>query len=923
MAEKKLFLLDAYALIYRAYYAFIRNPRVNSKGLNTSAIFGFVNTLDEILKKEHPTHIAVVFDPPGGTFRNEIFPDYKANREETPEDIRKSIPIIREIISAYNIPVIELQGYEADDVIGAMAYKAALEGFSVYMMTPDKDYGQLVQSNVSIYKPSRSGNGAEIINSDNFSEKTGLAKPEYVIDMLALMGDASDNIPGCPGVGEKTALKLIEEFGSVDDIYSRIGEVKGKLKDKLVEFKEQVYLSRHLATIVTELDVEIDEEKLLIKPLNVGAMSKLFDLLEFRNIKTRILGETVQPKPIQGSLFPEFDFEEHVPTPPQSILNSIDTVAHEYYLIENEMQLASLRAALSVQKAFCFDTETTSLDIVDAELVGISICFSKGEAYYISVPDNFDEACKMVSGMNTIFSDPGVLKIGQNMKYDISVLSKYGLKLKGKLFDTMLAHYILQPELRHNMDFMAETLLGYKTVKTEELLGQKGKDQISMREVEVEKVKRYACEDADITFQLYEVLVKLLDEKKMKLLFENVEMPLVEVLSEMEMNGVSIDTEALSDYAKTLIDVIIKTEDEILKLAGYSFNIGSPKQVGEVLFDHLKIDATAKKTKSGQYGTSEEVLQKLAGKHPIVDKILEHRGLKKLLSTYVEALPQLVNSKTNRIHSSYNQAVTSTGRLSSTNPNLQNIPIRDEAGRELRKAFVPQNDEYVLVAADYSQVELRLMAHLSADPNMLEAFRNGEDIHAATAAKIYGVAIAEVTSEMRRKAKTANFGIIYGISAFGLAERLNISRSEAKELIDGYFNTYPKVQKYMEHAISKAREEGFVETIYGRRRYLADINSRNAVVRGMAERNAINAPIQGSAADVIKIAMVKVHKQFKAAKLKSKMIMQVHDELVFEVYKPELEHVLEIVKYEMEHAADLKLPLCVDCGVGNNWLQAH
>lgn len=924
MSDKKLFLLDAYALIFRAYYAFIRNPRVTTKGLNTSAIFGFTNTLDELLRKENPNYIGVVFDPPGPNFRHEMFEDYKANRDATPEDIKLAVPYIKAILDAYNIPVIEIPGFEADDVIGTLANKAQVEGFDVYMMTPDKDFGQLVQERVKMYKPAKSGNDAEVWGVDEINERYGLKHPKQVIDILALMGDAADNIPGCPGIGEKTAMKLISEYGSVDGLYENIDKLKGKQKENLENFKEQVYLSRQLAIIKIDVDVKFDAKALIKEDINREKLAQLFEELEFRTLKIRIVG-VEKKEPVQGLLFgndDEYTNAVEVVNMPSEREN-IQTRKHSYILVDTELKRASLRAELAVKKEFCFDTETTGLDPLLAELVGIAFSYEEGLAFYVPVPANQNEACDLVNEFKYFLEDESVLKIGQNIKYDILVLHKYGISVKGPVFDTMIAHYLIQPELKHNLDELAIQYLNYDTVKTEELIGKKGKNQLSMRNIEVERVKDYACEDADVTLRLKPFLEKLLKDEQITSLFYDLEMPLLLVLVKMEIAGVKLDVDALKEYSIELTTQINKLEKAIIEMAGMDFNVGSPKQVGEVLFEHLKIDEKAKKTKSGQYSTSEDVLVKLRGKHDIIDKILDFRGLKKLLNTYVDALPELIFSKTGKIHTSYNQAIAATGRLSSTNPNMQNIPIRDDAGRELRKAFVPSDDEHLFFSADYSQVELRLMAHMSSDPNMLEAFNNNEDIHAATAAKIYGVPLNEVTSDMRRKAKTANFGIIYGISAFGLAERLNIPRSEAKQLIDGYFATYSNVKAFMDKSIKDARDKGYVITILGRRRYLPDINSRNGMVRGMAERNAINAPIQGSAADIIKKAMVQIQKRFEAENLKSTMILQVHDELNFDVFKPELETVKQIVVEEMEHACELSVPLTVDCGSGINWLEAH
>jgi DNA polymerase I len=946
MDDNRLFLLDAYALIFRAYYAFIRNPRVTTKGLNTSAIFGFTMALEELLNKEKPSHIGVVFDPPGPNFRHQMFADYKANRDETPEDIKKAVPYIKSIIEAYNIPVVQVDGYEADDVIGTLALNAAGKGYRVYMVTPDKDFGQLVTQNVFMYKPAKSGGDVEIWGVNEVNERFGLHNPMQVIDILGLMGDAADNIPGCPGIGEKTAIKLIQEFGSIDNLYANTDKLKGKQKENIENFKEQVYLSRNLAVIKTDVSVAFNESALKQGEPNRQALSALFDELEFRTLKTRVLGEEVsQPvvvKPVQqkaqmGSLFdddqmynipqpvavPEIQNDAPVNERTDTEMESIQTHGHDYILVDDDQKLASLRAALAVSESFCFDTETTGLDPLAAELVGMAFCYSGGLAFYVPVPADKDEAKKLVNTFRHVLEDKNKTIIGQNIKYDILVMHKYGISITGMVFDTMIAHYLIQPELKHNLDELAFQYLNYKTITTEELIGKRGKDQLSMRDVDVELVKDYACEDAEVTFRLVPYMKKGLAEQQIEKLFYEIEMPLLLVLCRMELTGMSVDMDVLKTYSVELTGQINALERDIIQMAGIEFNVGSPKQVGEVLFDRLEIDKKAKTTKSGQYSTSEEVLMKMRGKHPIIDKILEFRGLKKLLNTYVDALPELINSATGRVHTSFNQAVAATGRLSSTNPNMQNIPIRDEAGREIRKAFVARDANHLFFSADYSQVELRLMAHMSQDKNMMEAFVNGEDIHAATAAKIYGIPLNEVTSDMRRKAKTANFGIIYGISAFGLSERLNIPRSEAKELIDGYFELYKGVKEYMDKSIADARDKGYVTTLLGRRRYLTDINSRNAVVRGVAERNAINAPIQGSAADVIKIAMVRIAKRFADENLRAAMTLQVHDELNFDVPKEELEKVNAIVIHEMENAVSLSVPLLVDCGFGDNWLEAH
>ncbi|MCW3807573.1 DNA polymerase I [Plebeiibacterium marinum] len=919
---KRLFLLDAYALIYRAYYAFIRAPRINSKKLNTSAIYGFTNSLLEVLQKEKPTHLAVAFDPAGPTFRHEMYEPYKAQREATPEDIKLAVPYIKQLLDALNIPVLEVMGYEADDVVGTVSLQAEKAGFEVLMMTPDKDYAQLVTEKVKMYKPRTKGGGMDILGIAEVQEKFGVTEPKQVIDILALMGDASDNIPGCPGIGEKGAKDIIEKYKNIEGIYERIDEFKGKRKENLVNFKEQIELSYTLATINQEVPIEFDEEALKVSEPDKDKLFPLLEELEFKSMLPRFGAPVPQAiVPTQGDLFGQPQVEE---TPGiTSSFKTIEDTEHTYYLVNNEQAYASLAAELSVQKEFCFDTETTSLDAISAELVGISFSWKKNEAYYVPIPENIDEAQKLAQYFKLVLEDEDILKIGQNLKYDILVLKKYGIEVKGKIFDTMVAHHLAMPGLKSSMDFMAETYLGYSPVKLESLIGKKGKNQLSFRQVEIDKAKEYAAEDADITLQLKHYLTPKLKESGLEELFYTTEMPLLLVLAEMEACGVKLDVDELNHFAIKLKNRIETLEKEIISMAGVEFNIASPKQVGEILFEHLKIDAKAKKTKSGQYSTNEETLNKLKGKHEIIDKILEFRGLKKLLNTYVEALPALVNAHTGKIHTTYNQAMVVTGRLSSTNPNLQNIPIRDEDGREIRKSFITSDENHIFLSADYSQVELRLMAHLSQDQHMLKAFNNGEDIHAATASKIYKVELDEVTDDMRRKAKTANFGIIYGISAFGLSERLNISRSEAKELIDGYFENFPQVKAYMDKSIEVAREQGFVETVFGRKRNLPDINSRNGVVRGMAERNAINAPIQGTAADIIKMAMVDIQKQLRDKHLKSRMILQVHDELNFDVAKDELEQVKKIVKESMENACKLSVPLSVDMGIGKNWHEAH
>ncbi|MFV0417922.1 MAG: DNA polymerase I [Dysgonomonas sp.] len=931
----KLFLLDAYALIYRSYYAFIKSPRVNSKGQNTSAVFGFVNTLEELLRKENPTHIAVAFDPPGGTFRHDAYEKYKAQRQETPEDIKAAVPIIKEIIAAYNIKELEVPRYEADDVIGTIAKKAEKEGFDVYMMTPDKDYGQLTSDHIFMYKPKFAGSGFDVLDAKAIMQKYELSSPCQMIDLLGLMGDASDNIPGCPGVGPKTAQKLLEEYGTIENLLEHTEDIKGTLKLRLEENKEQIMFSKFLATIKIDVPVEFKKEEYKRKDINADKIAALFEELEFRTLIARVLKKDGTPanpvrittthEAIQGDLFAELlptVNQESVDVASYSNLQELKDISHTYHLVDKEEDIADLVARIAKEHSCCFDTETTGLDPTASELVGMSFAFKEGEAYYVPVSADFKEAKRTVELFRSFFEDAKIQKIGQNVKYDIIVLKKYGIEVKGALFDTMIAHYLLNPELRHNMDYMAETYLKYKTIHIDELIGARGKNQLNMRSLAPEQIKDYACEDADITLKLKAILEKAIEKQGLEKLLYEIELPLVYVLADMEYTGVRLDTVALGEYSKILTQNLQTIESEIHKQAGAEFNINSAKQVGEVLFDTLKIVEKPKKTKTGQYVTSEETLESLKDTHPIVGQILEYRGLKKLLSTYIDALPQLVNPKDKKVHTSYNQTVTATGRLSSSNPNLQNIPIREAQGKEIRKAFIA-DEGCIFFSADYSQIELRIMAHLSKDPNMVDAFNSGEDIHAATAAKIYKIAINEVSGDMRRKAKTANFGIIYGISVFGLAERLSIPRGEAKELIDGYFETYPKVKEYMDKSISVARESNYVETVFGRKRYLPDINSRNATVRGYAERNAINAPIQGSAADIIKVAMNRIFERFGKEGIRSKMILQVHDELNFSVIENELGKVQKIVMDEMENAYKLVVPLKADCGKGKNWLEAH
>ena len=919
----KLFLLDAYALIYRSYYAFIKNPRINSKGLNTSAIVGFVNTLYEVLTKEHPTHLGVAFDPHGPTFRSEVYPAYKAQREATPEDIKKAVPIIKDLLKAWNIPILQVDGYEADDVIGTLANKAGQEGVETYMLTPDKDYGQLVTNNVFIFRP-RHGGGYETMGPEEVKAKYTIPSTEAVIDLLALMGDSADNFPGCPGVGEKTAVKLINEFGTIENLISKTDELKGALKTKIESHIEDIKMSKFLATIKTDVPIELRLDELKISEPNQEELGKLMDELEFKSLKSKILkkSENIQ-KPVNGQLdlFAEFAAEGSK-EPEFSNLETLKTVVHDYQLIENEDDLLKLRDFFLTKEILSLDTETTSTNAIDAELVGLSFAVEEHQAFYVPIPENREEAQKRVEIFRSVYENEKILKIGQNLKYDLEVLRNYDIELKGKMWDTMIAHYLIQPELRHNMDYMAEIYLNYQTIHIDELIGAKGKNQRSMRELDPKEVYEYAAEDADITLQLKNKLEPELKQQGAEKLFYEIEMPLMPVLAEMEMTGVCLDTDSLSETSKQLTQRMLDIEQRIYELAGEHFNIASPKQVGDILFDKLKIIDKAKKTKKGQYVTSEEVLQQLRHKHEIVGLILDHRGLKKLLGTYIEALPKLINPRTGHIHTSFNQTITATGRLSSSDPNLQNIPIRGEDGKEIRKAFIPEPG-CLFFSADYSQIELRVMAHLSQDPQMIEVFREGKDLHAATAANIYKKPIEEVTRDERTKSKRANFGIIYGITVFGLAERLDIPRDEAKMLIDGYFDTFPQVHDYMEKSKEVARQQGYVTTLFGRRRYLPDINSANSVVRGFAERNAINAPIQGTAADIIKVAMIHIFQRFKTEGIKSKMILQVHDELNFSVYPDEKEKVEHIVLEEMQNAFQMAVPLVADSGFGENWLEAH
>jgi DNA polymerase-1 len=917
---QKLFLLDAYALIFRSYYAFINRPIKNSKGLNTSAIFGFTVTLDEVIRKENPDYMAVVFDYPGPNFRNLMYPEYKANRLKTPEEIKISVPYIKNILEGYNIPVIEIEGYEADDVIGTLAKKGEKEGFKVFMMTPDKDYGQLVSNNIVMYKPAKANREAEILGRDEIIKQYSIQDPVQVIDILALWGDASDNIPGAPGIGEKTAKDLIIKYNSIENLFDHVHELKGKQRDSIEKNREQIILSKKLATLEINVPIHMNLQMFKRKSLNIKVLKELFTELEFRNLSNRLLTQEKLPVAEQGVLFAE-DTNPAISSEGNTRKTIRDT-DHHYTCIESENELRNLSDFLLTKDKVCFDTETTSLNTFEAELVGISFSVRKHEAWYIPFPPNRDNCIKMLEILRPVFENESILKIGQNLKYDIQVLMQYGFEVKGCIFDTMIAHYLIQPELRHSMDYLSEVYLNYTPVHIEELIGKKGKDQLSMRDVIPEKISEYAAEDADVTWQLAEIFEPELEKQGLAYLSANVEMPLITVLADMERTGIRLNTDELNDYAELLKKEINIIQEEVFQLAGKEFNISSPRQLGEILFEHLKIPARVKKTKTNQYQTGEEVLQELADKHDIIPKILDFRTLQKLLNTYVIALPALINPSTGRIHTSFEQAWVSTGRLSSKNPNLQNIPIRDERGREIRKAFIPRNEDHTMLSADYSQIELRIMAHLCEDKNMIEAFLENQDIHSATAAKIYNVPLSEVTREMRGKAKTANFGIIYGISSFGLSQRLHLSRQEASKLIEGYFMTYPYVRQYMNRNIEKAKANGYIDTILGRRRYLPEIHSANALIRGMAERNAINAPIQGSAADIIKLAMVNIYRKISMG-FRSKMILQVHDELVFDVYKPELEEIKHIVKYEMENAVPLKVPLIVDIGTGNNWLEAH
>ena len=918
----KLFLIDAYALIYRSYYAFLRNPRINSKGLNTSAIMGFCNTLNEVLTKESPTHIGVAFDH-GKTFRHDAFPEYKAQREETPEDIKLSVPLIKQILEAMHIPILQVDGFEADDIIGTVATRFGSDGIETFMLTPDKDYGQLIGPNIFMYRP-RHGGGYEIIGEKEVGDKYGIPTPAQVIDLLALMGDTADNFPGCPGVGEKTAAKLINQFGSIDNMLQHTDEIKGKLREKVENAVEDIKMSKFLATIRTDVPMQLDLDELKVEQPDEAKLRTIFEELEFRTLINKFLNKgEVKSKTDnnQLDLFAENTANESS-EPKIAKYESIKTTQHEYQLVENEGELRQLCDFFITKEFVSIDTETTSTDAISAELVGLSFSAEESKAFYVPVPANYEEALKVIQIFKPLYESDKIMKIGQNIKYDYEVLTRYGVTIQGKMFDTMIAHYLIQPELHHNMDYLAETLLGYQTIHIEELLGPKGKKQKNMRDVSPTDIYEYAAEDADITLRLRNVLEPRLKELGVEELFWNIEMPLVRVLADMELNGVCLDTEALQDTSKIFTERMKEYEQEIYKEAGEEFNISSPKQVGDILFGKLQIMDKPKKTKTGQYVTSEEVLQSLENKSPIVRNILNYRGMKKLLSTYIDALPKLINPRTGHIHTSFNQALTATGRLSSSDPNLQNIPVRTDDGKEIRKCFIPK-EGCLFFSADYSQIELRIMAHLSEDENMMEAFREGHDIHRATAAKIWHEDIDKVTDAQRKKAKQANFGIIYGITTYGLAQRMDISNAEAKDLIQDYFRTFPKVQAYMEHAKEVARAKGYAETLFHRRRYLADINSRNATVRGFAERNAINAPIQGTEADIIKVAMVRIWERFKKEGIRSKMILQVHDELNFSVYPEEREQVERIVIEEMQNAYPLNVPLIADAGWGKNWLEAH
>ena len=925
---QKLMLLDAYALIFRAYYGLIRSPRINSKGQNTSAAFGFINTLEELLRTENPDFVAVAFDPPGGTFRHEQFPEYKATRDETPEDIRWAVPVIKDFLTAYGIKMVEVPRYEADDVIGTLAHRAAKDGLEVVMVTPDKDYAQLVQPNVSMLRPQSGAKGYERLGVEEVKTKFEVENPLQVIDLLGLMGDSADNIPGCPGVGAKTAVKLLADFGSIEGLLSHTDQLKGALKKKVEENVQQIRESKVLATIVTDVPIDVTWDDMQRKTPNKEALVALYEDLEFRTFLRRLTGDA--PAPTTPSAEPDLfsqaivtntNADEETTLDFQENLSTLVDHPHEYHLIESEEDAQELYRNLLTFSQVAFDTETTSVDAMQAQLVGMSFAVEGGTAWYVAVSRETDKAQSMVEIFRPFFESTTIEKVGQNLKYDLLVLSHYGVEVAGPLFDTMLAHYVVQPEQRHNMDLLAEKYLHYRTIPIEALIGS-GRTQRNMADLEPKEIVDYACEDADVTLRLYPILTEEMEKYEVTSVFTHIEMPLLPVLARMERNGVRLDTAALEETGRNFTERMQQLEGEIYTLAGHEFTITSPKQVGAVLFDELQISAKVKKTKTGQYSTSEEVLESLRDKHPIVEKILQHRALKKLLSTYVEALPKLIHPQTGHIHTSFNQAVTATGRLSSSNPNLQNIPVRGEDGREIRRAFVPEEGD-VFFSADYSQIELRIMAHLSEDEHMVADFNSGLDIHAATAARIFHKPVEEVDRDERRKAKTANFGIIYGISAFGLSERMGVSRGEAKELIENYFATYPKVREYMNESIERAKQTGYITTQFGRRRYLADINAGNATVRGYAERNAVNAPIQGTAADIIKLAMVAIDRRLREEKLQTRMILQVHDELNFSVPPIELEQVRHLVVEEMERAFQMRVPLVAECGEGTNWLEAH
>ncbi|MGR3809770.1 DNA polymerase I [Jiulongibacter sp. NS-SX5] len=942
MPSKKLFLLDAMALIYRAHFAFIKNPRITTTGLNTSAVFGFTNTLLEVFRKENPSHIAIVFDTKAPTFRHVRFPEYKANREAMPEDIGVAIPLVKRLAKAMNVELLELDGYEADDIIGTIAKKAAREDFEVYMYTPDKDYGQLVEEHIFLYKPAFMGNAIEKQGIEEVKAKWGIDHIDQVVDMLGLMGDKVDNIPGIPGVGEKTALKYLKAYGSVEGLIENADEIKGKIGEKVRAGKESAILSKELARIDINVPIAFDEERLKVEEYSKEELGEFLDEMEFRTLKRRMLPEAAASEPEQSTAKAATPKKKSTGSTSQmdlfgggssagpadasslpAVVQTIETKDHRYYCMDTKEKRAELIKYLKAQDEFCFDTETTDLDAFDAELVGLSFSYVPGEAYYVPTPANREEAQAIVDEFKELFEDDKVGKIAQNLKYDVSVLKTYGIRVAGPQYDTMLAHYLLEPDQRHGMDALADQYLNYSPVSIEKLIGQKGKKQGSMRDVPLEQITEYASEDADITLQLKHKLDAELQERGQRKLLDEVEVPLVHVLSDMEMEGINVDVHSLYELSETLQKDIVTTQKEIFEIAGTEFNVGSPKQLGEVLFDHMKIDLKPKKTPSGQYATGEDILTKYENEHAIARKILDYRELSKLKSTYVDALPALVNKRTGHIHTSYNQAVAATGRLSSNNPNLQNIPIRTERGREIRKAFIPRSEEFKIFSADYSQIELRIMAAFSEDESMVNAFNNDVDIHSTTASKVFGVALEDVTSDMRRKSKMVNFGIIYGISAFGLAQRLGIARSEAKEIIDNYFEQFPRVKAYMDECVTKAREHEYAETILGRRRYLRDINSRNQTNRGFAERNAINAPIQGSAADMIKVAMINIDKWMKTEKLKSKMLLQVHDELIFDAHKDELEVLQENVHRLMVNAIPMKVKIDTGMGIGENWLEAH